>query len=381
MKQPELLTLPGGIDLHVHLREPGTSSAETIASGTRAALLGGFALVCDMPNNPGRPTWDLARIKEKHDIIRDSAFIPVATYAGAQPEADNVGELERMSAESIGLKIYGAITTGTERDYEADDFMEAVSEWHKHAPEKPVMLHSGEENLADFIALIAEGLDQPLHVCHVNSPADVKLVSEAKAKGLPVTCGVCPHHLLKTSHDVNTQGWYAEMKPPLVHQDRAEELMSLLASGEIDIVETDHAPHSFAAKDAAEEENPLHIYDGQHRACFGVPGVDFALPLLFYQAKRGQISMDRLVEAISMKPAEIIGVKVTKATSVTWRMEQFRIENEKSQVESKTGWTPYLGMLAVGKIESMKIGGTELVRGRVTKGRKPRVISRRGSRL
>ena len=155
--------------------------------------------------------------------------------------------------------------------------------------------------------------------------------------------------------------------------------MALLASGDIDLVETDHAPHSFIAKDTAEQENPMHIYDEGYKTCFGVPGVDFALPLLFYQARRGKITMERLVEAISTKPADIIGIKLSPDTDVSWRMEQFRIDNESRQIESGSSWTPYLGMLAVGKMEGLRIAGKTIAVGLSVKQRHAGVITDRGA--
>jgi dihydroorotase len=112
MKKADSITIPGAVDLHVHLREPSTIEAENIKSGTRAGLLGGQVLICDMPNNPGSPTWTMDRLMDKQKRIERSAYIPVATYAGSQPESNNLDELAAMATKSIGLKLYGAPTTG-----------------------------------------------------------------------------------------------------------------------------------------------------------------------------------------------------------------------------------------------------------------------------
>lgn len=345
----DTITIPGAVDLHVHLREPGDNKAETVLSGTRAALHGGYVAVCDMPNNPGRPIWTLERLNEKQKIIKKKALIPVGTYAGARPESDNLSELPAMALASIGLKLYGAPTTGNDKDYQAADFAKIVKVWHEAAPKKPIMLHAGRDNLAGLINLVAKKYQHHLHVCHVNSPADVELVTKAKKQGLPVSCGVCPHHLFKTSHDVLSEGWFARMQPSLADQTEAEKLLSLLAAGEIDIIETDHAPHSLSAKWAAE--------NGETKSCFGVPGIEFALPLLFYQVKHGRLSLERLIEATSTRPAEIIGVKLSPKTKVTWRLETYRIGDRLPEGHSSSGWTPYLDKLATGKVEKVVIGG------------------------
>lgn len=384
MANIETLVLPGAIDLHVHLREPSANHAETIASGTRAALLGGYVLVADMPNNPGHETWSQERLWEKSDIVNNEAYIPVGLYAGSQPSNDNIGELSKMAQDAIGLKLYGAPTTGNDRDYAANDFRPIVEEWHKVAPNKPIMLHAGKENLEDMVEMVAGEFGHSLHICHVNDPGEVEYIQVKKFEGLDLTCGVCPHHLFKTSHDVKTQGWFARMQPPLVGQIDSEKLFAQLVDGKIDVVETDHAPHSHRKKMTAEYQNIDGVHDSEHTTCFGVPGIEFALPLLMYQAKRGQISIERIVEATSEKPASILGVKRGIGTEVTWNMSEYRIENEFDSVQSGAGWTPYLGMLAVGTVDAVSISRYPLVKdgfiiepGAIT--RAGRVVSQRGS--
>jgi dihydroorotase len=376
MGLPETLTMPGAVDLHVHLRDPSTNNAETMESGTRAALLGGYLLIADMPNNPGGPTWSEERILEKHSIIRTKACIPVATYAGSQPESDNVGELARMAPHSIGLKLYGAPTTGNDKDYTAEDFRPIVEEWHKVAPDKPVMFHAGKDNLNDMIGLVTQDLGHHLHVCHVNDPMQVDLIDTYRLEDGPISCGVCPHHLFKNSQAVQTEGWFARMQPPLASQIDSEQLFDQLVSGEIDVVETDHAPHTPDSKWKAEHENPDGIHDPDHTTCFGVPGIEFALPLLFYQARRSRISIERIAEVTSIRPAQILGVKINKGTEVEWDMQEWRIDDEDVEVKGSSLWTPYLGMLAVGTPTEFSMSGRDIPVS--TGGWNSRVISQRG---
>src|SRR3989344_3371635 len=351
-KLPELITIPAAIDLHVHLREPSTNKAETIESGSRAALLGGFAVICDMSNNPGRPTWTLRRTKDKHGRIWRTSFIPVATYAGSQPELNNERELIKMAPYSIGLKSYLGETTGNDREYKATDFKDIWRHWHQTAPEKPIMIHRGSADLEEIISFTAGELGHRTNICHTNHPDVVEIVSRAKREGLPVTIGVCPHHIFKTSHDVLTEGTFAQMQPPLAHQTDAEKLMYLLAKAEIDTVESDHAPHTKAKKWEAERTSG---------SCYGVPGIEFVMPLLLRAEKKGRISRERIVDATSTIPAYIIGLSLSPHTKVTWAMEEFRIEDEQKQAISASGWTPYLGMLAVGKVQRSIILGKTLI--------------------
>lgn len=375
MAEPKTITIPAAVDLHVHFREPGTNKAETIASGSKAALLGGYGLVCDMPNNPGNPTWTMKRLKKKQGIIKRTTYLPIAVYAGAQPESNNLDELPAMAKDAIGLKLYAAATTGTYQANTPSSFNSIVKVWHAAAPAKPIMLHSGKDNLAGFVDLIAKHHSHPLHVSHINSPADIELINKAKKQGLKISCGVCPHHIFKNAHNEMTEGWFARMQPPLVNQDEAEELFKLLAKGEIDIVETDHAPHTLDDKWSAELKNPEAIHDPNHQTCFGVPGVEFALPLLFYQMSRGRISLERIVDATSRRPAKIIGVKLSPATKVTWRLEEYRIGDKYPEGLSGSGWTPYLNNLAVGVIKKSMVGGKVLIEDAKLNARLPQVVN------
>lgn len=367
----ETIVLPAAVDLHVHFREPSTNKSETIKSGSRAAMLGGFALVADMPNNPGSPTWTYDRINEKVEIARRDGWVKTAFYAGSQPESDNVGELERMSRLAIGLKLYGDPTTGNENTYYADDFDEIVREWHRVAPEKPIMFHAGAGNLEEMIDLVADEHGHPFHVCHVHNTEQVHLVGDAKKYGLPVTCGVCPHHLLLTSHDVHSHGPFAEMMPPLEPQDEAEKLLDHLNERRIDAVESDFAPHSVEAKLKAENE-------GGH--CYGVPGIEHIMPILMYQVKKGRMTAERLVEVTSKKPADILGVKLGKNTKATWDVSKGAYRLNDSDVEAGCEWSPYTGMMAYGVMQKLNLGGRVVYDERQYPATPSRqVISKRGS--
>ncbi len=358
---------PGAIDLHVHLREPGNNTAETIESGTRAALLGGFVMVADMPNNPGMPVHSLERLVSKHTLSEKTAWIPTAFYAGAQPETYEAGNLTAMADDAIGLKLYGDPTTGNQNTYEAAEFREIVQEWHAATPSKPIMFHPGVGNLQDMIGLVAQDNDHPLHVCHVSNGEQIAYVQDAQRKGLIVTTGVTPHHLLKTSHDVYTEGKFAEMKPPLARADEADALLWMLDEGIIDVVETDFAPHSLEAKFEAEHEGS---------DCYGVPGIENVLPLLFYQVKAGRLSMDRLVDATFTRPSRILGVRLDETTVVQWSDELYRIGDD--DVAAKCGWTPYMGMLAIGRVEYARIGGRTVVSNGNPLEKHPEVVEQRG---
>jgi len=340
---------------------------------------GGWAAGFDMPNNPGHHTNSVERLEEKHDLYRAKSLIPLGAYAGAQPEYNNEDQLPEMIKKAAGTKFYSSPTTGMTQKHGARDFEPQVAILHQADPRKPIMVHASPHNVEDFIGLVAVDYEHPLHICHVNNPADVIVINKYKNRGHPVTCGVCVHHLVLDTLDAETRGPFAEMVPPLAREIDAEQLMFDLADGAIDVIETDHAPHSYEAKMATEE-------DGAH--CSGVPSAQHSLPVLFYRAKRdsqkgagkGRLTMERIADGASTQPKRIMGLRFSKNTKVTWNMETWRIEREDWHVESGAGWTPFLGMLAVGKVTEVTINGITVFRNNTFTGnRAAKVISRKGA--
>lgn len=378
---PESVITEGFFDLHDHLRQPSPENkSETIESGTRAALLGGFVLVCDMPNNPGHRTNSFSRLVEKQEIIEETAHIPVGTYAGSQPEDDNIGELQNMSKLAIGLKLYFGRTTGMEERYaDAADFKPIVKEWDKRT-KKPIMGHIGEVDLLEVIYMIAKERGHHFHLCHVNKPEEVRTINMAKKMGLPVSCGICPQHLLFTTSDLSTRGWEVRCKPLVPDQIDQDELWWQLKKGMIDNIETDHAPHSREDKERAERENPNGADDPAYPTPFGVPGFD-SLPPLFHKMDIRRIDWEQREELLSKGPRRILGLKHSPKTYVKRDLRDYRIEND-SHVATGAGYNPYLGMRAAASVVEVSIGGKRLLQDRRPTGvRVPKVIRRIGSTI
>ncbi len=374
----ETFETPGLVDLHTHLREPGANHAGTIMSETRAALWGGYVVVFDMPNTPKKETWSLERVEEKGVIIERDAFTAVATIGGIQPEANNIGDIEAMSAKVIDWKIYAGKTTGVVNDYELTDFKPQVDEIHRVDPNSLITIHKGKDNLRDFVGYIAGELGHRVLIAHMNNQDDIDALLWAKRQGWPVFGEVTPHHLLMDSHMEHTLGWRARMQPPLAPQIEAEKLMYHLAQGDIDTIGTDHAPHSVEAKDEADEQNPTGLQSESHKTCYGETVIDFAAPLLFFQAmKQRRITMERLIDAMSTRPAAIAGIKLDPRTKVTWENQTYRIENN-HQVKSKAGWTPFLNMQALGKVRDVTVGDISVMSNKHINRGVHRHITRRG---
>lgn len=376
MARAETITIPAAIDPHFHGREPSPiNKSETFASGSRAMMLGGFAVVIDMSNTPGRPTNDAGRVQEKHSIIEERAYVAMGTAAGAQPEDNNVGRLPDMAPLSAFLKSYLGKTTGNPNEYTAEDFFEIWEAWHA-VTDKPIFVHRGSADLEAIIAKVAKELNHRLHICHTNSLAEVKLAKKAKRDELPVTIGVTPHHLFMTKHHVFSHGSFAKTMPPLAPEADTERLWYELVNGGIDLVETDHAPHPYEAKMEAERGN------GE---CYGVPSGEFTQPLilrrtLYKEDGYVQMPIDRYVEVTSGAAQRLLNINLSPDTRATWEMTEFRYQKElPAGVESGAKWNPFLGMLAAGKLIRLQVGAQVLVNNTFETGEKvARVVTGQG---
>ena len=237
-----LKKFPGFIDVHVHLREPGATHKEDFYTGSRAAVKGGFTFMIDMPNNP-TPTITKERLDEKISLSK-KALCDIAFHFGTNGK--NTDEFAKVTESSFvyGLKIYCNHTTGEMLIEDLALLEKVFSSWKST---KPILVHAEGIQLAAAIAL-AYSYNQRIHVCHISQAIEVELVKQAKKRGLSITAGVCPHHLYMTGEVRERMKGYACMKPPLGIPEDQKALWQGLSDGTIDIVETDHAPHTRAEK-------------------------------------------------------------------------------------------------------------------------------------
>lgn len=323
-----LLVVPGLVDLHVHLREPGFEYKETIATGTAAAVAGGFTSVCCMPNT--QPVNDSAEITRRILGHAEAAGLVAVYPVGAITKNSQGRELTNV----MELKEAGCVAVSDDgRPVMADQVMRAAM---KQAAEAglPVIDHCEDLNLSgcgcmndgpvsralglrgmpsmaeDRMVkrdiLLAQETGARLHIAHVSTAGTVQAVRNAKAAGLPVTAEVCPHHFSLTEDIVREQQANAKMNPPLrSSQDRAA-LIEGLADGTIDAIATDHAPH-------AEYEKQW----GMDRAPFGIVGLETALGLAFRLVEAGVLSVESVIEKLTSAPARLFGLsKGTLAVGV-----------------------------------------------------------------
>lgn len=332
---------PGFIDPHVHLREPGATQKEDFYTGSRAAVAGGITFVIDMPNNP-TPTISIERLDEKVSLAK-KALCDVGFHYGTNGKNTDTFARAAARPEVYGLKLYCNHTTG-EMLIEDPKLLETVfAAWPSG---KPILAHAEGPQLDTAIAL-AKKRGQRLHVCHITQASEVATVRAAKAARQDVTAGVCPHHLFMTEKDRETKKGYATMKPPLGPQSDQDALWAGLIDGTVDIVETDHAPHTKAEK----EKDP---------PAYGVPGLETSLGLMLKAAHDGKITSARVVEAMHTLPKKIFNIPEQPDTYVELD-PAIPYKAGESGGESKCGWSPFAGWELYGKVQKVVLRGKILL--------------------
>lgn len=370
------IVVPGLADVHVHLREPGFSYKETVASGTRAAARSGYAALCAMPNLSPVPE-DAATLAQELDIIRRDAVIDVLPY-GAITRGQKGEQLADMSAMSP--YVCGFSDDG--RGVQSRELMRAAMLEAKRLG-KPIAAHCEDNSLlrggyihageyakahghrgicsesewgpiARDIELLRE-TGCAYHVCHISTAESAALIRSAKREGLDITCETAPHYLLLSDSDLQEDGRF-KMNPPLRSERDRLALIEALRDGTIDILATDHAPHS------AEEKSR-----GLAGSAFGITGLETAFPLLWTGlVEPGIISRERLVELMSTAPARRFGIESGielggPATFAVFETETtYRIDPER--FASKGRATPFAGREVRGRCVLNVVRGREVWR-------------------
>ncbi|WP_102050757.1 dihydroorotase [Pygmaiobacter massiliensis] len=311
--------IPGLADVHVHLRDPGFSMKETMFTGTAAAARGGYTAVCSMPNlNPPPDTPE--HLQLQLDKIKRDACVkvyPVGTITKGQQGSGELSEMEALAPNVIGFSDDG-------RGVQSEALMEEAM--HRAAAlGKPIiahceaneLLHGGyihdgayakahghkgissesEWKQVERDLALAKRTGCQYHVCHISTKESVELIRKAKAEGVRVSCETAPHYLLLTEEDLQEDGRF-KMNPPLRTKADREALVAGLVDGTIDMVATDHAPHTAGEKAR-----------GLAGSAMGIVGLETAFPLLYtYLVKPGILPMERLIDAMSTAPRRIFGL-------------------------------------------------------------------------
>ena len=325
--------MAGLIDPHVHLRDPGQTQKEDFTTGTSAALAGGFTTVLDMPNNAD-PVFTIERLKAKIEIAKEKTVCDIGFYFGSQ--GDNLDQFAEAAEYAVGLKLYLNVTTGNFL-MDPSYLKKIYAAWPAHLP---VLLHA-EEDVIDIAVESLKGLNRPVHICHMPSREILQKIISAKQAGLPVTCGVTPHHLFLNDKDAKRLGVYGQMKPSLKPQTDVDFLWEHL--DDIDLFESDHAPHTHAEK---------------QEGAFGVPGLETTLPLLLTAERDGKISREQIIDKCHTQALKIFGLKNDKTTKVEVSMEEYELSN--NGLQTKCAWTPFTSRKVIGKVQTVYLRGNKV---------------------
>lgn len=314
------LLIPGFVDVHVHLREPGFSYKETIKSGTLAAARAGYNAVCTMPNL--NPVPDCAEnLKRQLDIIKSDAAIDVFPFASITKGRRGDGEcvdFASLKSSVIGFSDDGCGVQNDKLMLEAMEKCARLGAVISAHCEDNSLLNGGYIHLGEYCRLhnhkgicsesewkqierdcaLAEKTGCRYHVCHISTKESVDIIRRAKARGVNVTCETAPHYLTLCDENLQEDGIF-KMNPPLRSKEDMQALIDGVRDGTIDVIATDHAPHS------AEEKAK-----GLEKSAMGVVGLETAFPVLYTKlVKPGIITLQRLVEMMSVRPREIFNIE------------------------------------------------------------------------
>ena len=352
-----LTIMSGLVDLHVHLREPGFSAKETIATGTAAAAHGGFTTVCSMPNLAPAPD-SMANLQQQLDIIERDAVIKVLPYATITRK--RVGD-ELVNFEELKPYVAGFSDDGTGVQNE-DVMRQAMAEAAKtdtiiaaHCEVDELLrggyIHDGEyaringhrgicsesewQQVERDIELAAEAGCR-YHVCHISTKETVELIRQAKARGVKVTCETGPHYLTMCDMDLKEEGRF-KMNPPIRSAEDCDALIAGLQDGTIDVVATDHAPHT-------DEEKSR----GLERSAMGVVGIETSFAVIYTKlVKAGVISLEKAVDVLAEAPRRIFnlggGLQEGEAADIAVFDLEKSFEVDPSTFLSKGRSTPFEG--------------------------------------
>jgi dihydroorotase-like cyclic amidohydrolase len=333
-----MIKLPGLIDPHVHVREPGQTHKEDWDSVTQAALAGGVTMILAMPNTKP-PIFDAETLDLALSAAQQKARCDYAQFVGAGPANEEI--LPALASRAAGLKMYLDSTFGELR---LDDMTLWMPHFQKFPKDYPIVLHSESRTMAAGI-LFAAIYDRPVHIAHISLKEEILLIKAAKQKGVKVTCEVCPHHLFLSKDDIPTishgHPGRGEVRPRLATKEDVDALWQNLDV--IDCFATDHAPHTLEEKDS---ENPPP----------GFPGLETLLPLLLTAVDLRRLTLDDLIQKSVINPRKIFNLPDQPETWIEVD-ENVEYEIKASEQFTRCGWTPFEGWKVKGKVRKVVLRG------------------------
>ena len=333
-----MLKLPGLIDPHVHVREPGQTHKEDWDSATQAALAGGVTMILAMPNTKP-PIFDTSTLDLALDAAHQKARCDYAQFVGAGPH--NAEVAASLANQTAGLKMYLDSTFGELR---LDDMTLWMPHFQNYPKDYPVVLHSESRTMAAGI-LFAAIYDRPVHIAHISLKEEILLIKAAKERGIKVTCEVCPHHLFLTKDDIPSishgHPGRGEVRPRLATQEDVDSLWKNMDI--IDCFATDHAPHTLEEKDSAKPPP-------------GFPGLETLLPLLLTAVDDGRLTMDDIFHKSVINPRRIFNLPEQQGTWIEVDQEA-EYEIKAQHQFTRCGWTPFEGWKVKGKVRKVILRG------------------------
>ena len=333
------IVFPGFCDVHVHFREPGFSYKETIASGSRAAARGGYTAVCTMPNL--NPVPDSAEhLKIQRDIIEKDAVINVYPYGAITvgQRGEELSAMEELAGDAFAFSDDG-------RGVQSDDMMREAMKRAKalgkmivaHCEVNALLrggyIHDGEYARAhghsgicsesEYAQIerdikLAKETGCAYHVCHISAKESVEAIRRAKAEGVDITCETAPHYLVMDDRDLREEGRF-KMNPPLRGKEDREALIAGILDGTIDMIATDHAPHS------AEEKSK-----GLQKSAFGIVGIETAFPVLYtYLVREGIVSLDKIIDLLAINARKRFRIPLGNDFSIWNLNKKFTVDPNK----------------------------------------------------
>ncbi|MCI6488259.1 MAG: dihydroorotase [Clostridiales bacterium] len=353
----KFIAFPGFCDVHVHFREPGFSYKETISSGCAAAARGGYTAVCTMPNLSPVPDSG-ENLKVQTDLIKRDAFIHVLPYGSITvgEKGEELSDLEAMAPDVVAFSDDGQGVQNDDMMLEAMRRAKALGKMIvAHCEVNSLLrggyIHDGEyarahghrgicseseyAQIERDLKLVRE-TGCAYHVCHISAKESVELIRRAKAEGLDVSCETAPHYLLLDDSMLQEEGRF-KMNPPIRDKADREALIQGILDGTIDIIATDHAPHSAGEKSR-----------GLEKSAFGIVGLETAFPLLYTGlVKTGIISLQKLVELLSIRPRQRFRIPLGNDFCL-WDLESsYIIDPERFASLGRA--TPFAGMSVQGR--------------------------------
>ena len=368
-----LIVCPGFIDLHVHFREPGFEYKETIATGVASAIAGGFTTVCCMPNtNPVNDSQSITEfILRQAKAANKARVFPIGaiTKGSNGEELAEIAELHEAGCVAIsddGIPVMNSLVMRRAMEYaKAFDLpvVDHCEDTHLSAGGSmnegfvstelgiPGIPNAAEEVMVARNIFLAELTQSRLHLPHVSTIGSVRLLREAKARGVPVTAEACPHHFTLTDEAVRSFDTHAKMNPPLRTDADVHAIKEALKDGSIEVIATDHAPHAVHEKQRQFDNAP-----------FGIIGLETALPLTLNLVEEGILTMEQAVEKLTVGPARAFTLpygtlSIGANADVTLFDPKKSWTLDANRLHSKSRNTPFAGWTLKGKVVKTIVGG------------------------